>query len=381
MFLYTLSSGEFALAETMFPETEGQFGYVNQAVSISGTSMIIGGRNAEYIDSPGSGYYGGGVFAYSLDVAEETYNPYFGLSYKVFRIDVVRTPSGRQLRNEFDELGDLLSLSRLKGEKNWSYRRRIFDAYANMANSSYRGMVNGITRELSLETYPAIIVNPKTTSPEFLAADPYIKIEGAYVYLYSDYTNGVLDHKIDRYEQGGNYEHLGRLVDFINQTVYWDAHLAPGVNQYTRSMVLFNQSNRVINDGERTQSSTKFKLKKDHIIPGTLWFDNRDFFRTEVDTEAEVGSVGTYYVNYTNGIIVCAQVAPWTIARYQYTAYPFNIMASPVILYDINLDSFKAKMFEQVLQDNGIYEHGLPTKLGADIINELLSVHPMYFGV
>jgi hypothetical protein len=66
--------------------------------------------------------------------------------------------------------------------------------------------------------------------------------------------------------------------------------------------------------------------------------------------------------------------------RYQYTIEPFYTQASPVILHDIN-GAFREKLFQQVLQDDGTYVDGIPTELGVEIINEIFSVTPMYWGV
>jgi hypothetical protein len=306
-----------------------------------------------------------------------------GLSFEVSRIDNVLIPRQRNIWNEFDELGAILSLKRNKGEKNWEFRRRIFDGLVNKANSSYQGLVNGVTRELGLSLYDCLSIVPKENSDgSFLAADPCVRFEGAYVYLYSDYTNGTLAHKIDRYEPGGNYEHLYRLVDFINTTIYFEAHLVPGIDRNTRSMVLFNQSNRKTIDVEDIPASTKFRLVKPQVVKGSVFFSDREVFRTEVLTEAEIGSPGEYYIDYITGIVVCQQVpSSGTWVRYKHTETPFVAKASPVIFYNINEDSFREKMFEQILQDDGTYEHGLPTKLGTDMINELLSVVPMYYGI
>ena len=153
------------------------------------------------------------------------------------------TPVPSNSFNQFDEHGLILSLNRLKEETNWEYRRRLFDVFANRANATYRGMVNGITRELGLSLYDAIQVNPKTSisTGKFFAPDPYIKFDGVWLYLYSDYANDVLDYKIDRYAPGMNYEYLGQLVDFINETTYFEAFVMKGVNPYTRSMQILNQ--------------------------------------------------------------------------------------------------------------------------------------------
>jgi hypothetical protein len=294
----------------------------------------------------------------------------------------VGTPVPKTVWNEFDEHGLLEGLYRNKAETNWEYKRRLLDVFINRANSTYRGLVNGITRELGLALFQPVIINPRVASNgEFLAPDPYIKFDGVYLYLYSDYSNDLLDYQIDRYEAGGNYEHLGRLVDLINTTHYFEATLDADVDPYTRSMTIINQSNRIETE-EPVLSSNKFQLEHGRIIRGTIFFKDTNIFATEVGSENLVSSLGKYYIDYYNGVIRSFSIPGIEASvRYSYVDYPFEPWASPVILHDINNDNFKVKMFEQVLLDDGTYTHGVATEIGLDIINELLGVTPMYWGV
>lgn len=285
--------------------------------------------------------------------------------------------------NQFDEHGSIVGVSRLRGEKNYAYKRRIQDAMVHRANSSYRGMVNGVTRELGLTLFEGLSINPKRDgSGQFLASDPYIAFDGVYLLLYSDLSTDALDWAIDRHQAGGNFEHLGRLVDVVNDTEFFEAELLPDVDPFMRSMSVLNQSNRNEVRIEFVPQSTKFRLKHQHIVPGSLFFSNRNTFRLEVAQVTDVISRGKYHIDYTTGIVtVYTTPRHQEYARYRYTQYPFRALASPVILHDINRDSFRVKMFEQVLQDNGEFAHGLPTELGVDIINELMTVSPMYWGI
>lgn len=52
--------------------------------------------------------------------------------------------------NFFDEFGLMLGTPRLYGERNASYKGRILDVFRRPANSTRRGLVNGIARELGL---------------------------------------------------------------------------------------------------------------------------------------------------------------------------------------------------------------------------------------
>ena len=285
--------------------------------------------------------------------------------------------------NTYDEHGESVGISRLKTESNWEYKRRIFDTFVHRANSSYQGLIHGITRELGLSLFNAITISPKKDSNgDWLCADPYIKFDNAYLLLYDDYTNNNLAWAIDRYQSGGNYEHIYNLVNFINSTTLFEASINLNINEYTKSMSIINQSNRNYVPMEFITQSTKFQLKHFPLINGLVFFSNRKTFKREVATEVLVNSRGDYFIDYMSGIITVYSVPNVKeFVRYTYTQSPLTVIGSPIILHDINSDQFKIKLFEQVLQDNNTYEHGLPTELGVDIINELISITPMYWGI
>jgi hypothetical protein len=312
-----------------------------------------------------------------------------GSPFIVHQVNVVKpdtavlVPEGKNVWNQFDEHGLVVGLPRLKKEKNSEYSRRIKDVFVNRSNSAYRGLINGITRELGLSLFQPISINPKVSiySGNFLAPDPYIKFDGAHLYLYSDYRNNVLDHKIDRYEPGGNYEHIYRLVDFINQTTYFEASIESGYDEYIKSMTILNQSNRQTVQIEDAQISTKFLLDNKYIVPKSLLTNEPDIVNTEVSDEISVSRKGHYWLDYAKGLIrLYSTPTIGTAFKYEYNVYPFKPIASPVILHDINDEDFRIKMFNQVLDDTGKYVHGTPTELGVDIVNELMSVTPMYWG-
>ena len=284
--------------------------------------------------------------------------------------------------NQFDDHAAILSLQRKKGEKNWELGRRTRDAATNLANSSYHGLVNGITQGLGLSLFKSMCITPKVGyNGDYLAADPYILFSGPYLYLYSDYANDELEYQIDRYEPGGNYEYLRPLIDFVNTSTYFTARLWPGIDEFTRSMTVLNQSNRESMTYELVPKSTRFRLRKARIVRGSVFFSDRNLFRDEVLLEELVDTRGKYYINYSKGIVTVYTVPSGNITvRYQYNQEPFCAKASPVILHDIN-SLFREKLFQQVLLNDGTYTDGIPTELGVDIINEILSVVPMYWGV
>jgi hypothetical protein len=64
-----------------------------------------------------------------------------------------------QVWNFFDELGALVSCPRLPEEPNIEYKKRIMDVFINKANSSRKGLINGIGRELAIRRN-VVWVNP-----------------------------------------------------------------------------------------------------------------------------------------------------------------------------------------------------------------------------
>jgi len=306
-----------------------------------------------------------------------------GLSFNISAVQTyIGKPQSSFVFNEYDEFGLLLNLKRLPGEKNSIYRRRLFDTYTNRANSTYRGIVNAITREVGLSLFQPILISPVTIGGITNATNPNIIFDGATLYLYEDYENNILDIEFDRFDKGGNFEHLGSLVDAINNhSSYFSATLLSENYRYIRSMVVLNQTSRRRHT-EQCQPSKKFQLEKRYIVSSSLIVNDRRLFTTEVSTEAEVTELGAFYLEPVNGILM-SYLPPGigTTISYSYNEINFKPWASPVIVEDISKESFKIKLFSQILGDNGTYFHGIPTELGVDIINELLSVTPMYWGV
>lgn len=64
---------------------------------------------------------------------------------------VFESPEAYNVWNCFDELGLLVSLDRLQGEKNKAYKKRIIDVYENPGNSTYQGLINAVSRDLGID--------------------------------------------------------------------------------------------------------------------------------------------------------------------------------------------------------------------------------------
>lgn len=71
-------------------------------------------------------------------------------------------PQAFPMNTPLDDLGNFLDLPRLLNESLVSYKARLLSVYAQRANSTYQGVVNGLTRELGLTQSKGIRINLKS---------------------------------------------------------------------------------------------------------------------------------------------------------------------------------------------------------------------------
>jgi hypothetical protein len=284
-------------------------------------------------------------------------------------------PELHQVSNELDDFGLLLDLKRLEEENNRSYKQRLFDVFVNRANSSYTGLINGITRELGLSVYHAMTVSPTWDGANIKGDNPAIVFDETKCYVYSDYTSASgLEVTIDRYDRSGSWT-LGELVSAINATGYMYAALQSGVSSTTRAMCIFNQKSiDVVTSEDLATGSVIVNLEHDNLFSDSVSVTSSNLFE-RVGSQIELVKSGQYYIDYDLGILYTVEAPEaGSVIRYEYRDDNFEVMASPVIIHNLQSSDFKKKMFEQILTEDGTYTNGAATALGADLISELMSV-------
>jgi hypothetical protein len=184
---------------------------------------------------------------------------------------------------------------------------------------------------------------------------------------------------IDRFSPIGGSFNLQGLIDTINDTGYYTATLLFDADSKARSMSIFNQSSVGIVPAEDISGGgLRVRLENTNLIPGTISVTSPNLF-VRKSSSFNLGP-GEYFVDEPSGTIFTSQVpADGSVVRYKFRNDSFVVRASPVIIHNLQSSDFKSKMFEQI--GNGDPVNGLPTHLGADIINELLSVFPSNWGV
>jgi len=281
------------------------------------------------------------------------------------------TPEPHAVFNEFDSQGLLLGLPRLRLERNADYKWRLLDVFIHRASSTYQGLIFGITRELGLNVIEAVRIVPDPS-----LAMPAIIFEDTLCTLYSDYENRTVVDEFDRFDVASGCYTLSELVANINATGSFTATLLDDARGEDRSMTIFNQTSiETVTEEELSGKGARVKLEQENLIPGTIGITSSNLTE-RVYSELELNSPGRYYIDLEAGLILTTTAPePGAIIRYQWRNDDFVVEASPVIIHNLQSDNFKSKMFEQI---DGSY--GRPTNLGADIINELLTVFPSSWG-
>jgi len=288
------------------------------------------------------------------------------------------TPVNHTVFNELDNIGLLLDLTRLAGERNDAYKQRLLDVFVHRGGSNRLGLVYAITRELGLDMFQAMTITPVLdTDGNTLGDNPAIIFEETKCYVYSDYTDSSsgLAVTIDRYDYDDGAYNYSELLTSIQATGYFAVSIKSGVSGSTRSMTIYDQSSvETITSEDLSTSGAVINLNNNKLFSDSVSVTSTNL-TSRVSTQVELIRAGQYYIDYLNGIIYTAESpSSGSAIRYKYRNDNFKVWASPVIIHNLQSADFKTKMFEQITDSDGDIVNGAPKELGADFVNELLSV-------
>jgi hypothetical protein len=303
-----------------------------------------------------------------------------GHTFNLTEVSFRGAPVPNQVFNEFDYHGTLVGTKRLKDESNLSYKERLLDTYVHRASSSYRGLLNAVTRDLGYEFFSPVSIKVKDTVPATLF--PKIDFVENVVYVWSDIYNKTLEMNIDRGEKTKPEYFLTHFIDTLNTSTSFEITLLDSTYLWHRSDIIVNGSNTGSVVNQQLLSSQVNYLGNKFIYKGSVVFQDRETFRSEVTSANLVNSPGKYHVDYSRGIITSFGIpVERSFLSYRYRIEDYRPEASPIIIRDINTEEFRKLMFVQNPQPDGIFTHGAPTEKGASIINEVLSVKESLWGI
>lgn len=315
----------------------------------------------------------------------DTYDA-IGHVFVVDQVTIETVPQTHNVVGSLDQIGQLVDLSRLDGERLDNYKHRVLDVYVNRANATYRGLINGITRELGMLQFDALTISAKAGSAG-LPESPRIVVDSTEVILYNKWdspTDFEEDKRINIFKRSGdtyNGFFIEDLISQINSSTYFSATIGVGVDPKTRSNNLIRTSSDNVVSSEFIPPATAFRFANQNIISGTLFFEEVEIFKTLKNTETEVVEPGDYFVNFTTGRVVVKTV-PSGNGRVRYVSrnIPFVAPASPIFAVDFKDPKYKSEVFRQETLPGGETVEGIPRAEAVDIINELFSISFQYWG-
>lgn len=288
------------------------------------------------------------------------------------------TPVVHKIFNEWDQHGITVGLERNYLESNADYKQRLLDVFVNRGGSTYRGMLNAITRELGLSFYDAMTVTMSSglTNPAIVFDENLCK-------LMSDINpnNPVTYLEIDLADKTSDNYYLGGLIDTINATPYFSATISSEADEYDRSMRVYKQSNVTLVYSEELISGAKIKLDNENILANTVSIES-DNLTQRVSSQADVNASGRYYINLETGTLYTYD-SPMagSLISYMYKTDPVTFKASPVIISNLQGDEYQKKLFYQATNELGVNFDSVPSIHGIDIISELYTLAGLYWGV
>jgi hypothetical protein len=308
-------------------------------------------------------------------------------------------PTRQRTRNDLDSHGTFLDLVRLPAEGDVSYYKRLQSVFPLRGGANYEGLVHGVTRELGLEEQIGIKISPVTAGGKWNAPAPHVEITATDIILYSSYTNSTtytIDKTIDIFDHGAGYL-LEDVITEIQSSEYFVAELGSYVTGKEKANGLFAGYSAVVVEQEVVPASNYFILEHSDIIPGSLYFVEKDVFENELSTalasaitdgftitwavSTEVTVDGDYYIDYDTGIVTSKLFASGRgTCRYMYRDFPWYVRWSPVVIYSLRDTNYRDKVFEdETILDNSVKD-GLVTNEGVEVYTQVFQKSPCLWG-
>ncbi len=293
------------------------------------------------------------------------------------------TPTVRNVVNNFDYHGDLVSLRRIHGESNADYKERLWDTSVHPGGPLYEGIVSGLARELGFIRENAMEIDLKLSSAgDPIAPNPRVDILANRVILYSDWRpdgTEVMDREIRTYQLGDTGYYLDDLVAAINESEYFSATLLNDIRPNTISSTMVRAKSTYVIQQEHVRSDKLLILDNEHIIQSSLSFFEKQIFETETTGDPEAD--GEYVVDYVTGEVESyLQPSGQSYCSYQYNEFPMTVDTVPVQIFTFQDEDFQYELFQHETLDSGEVVNGLPNGEGSEIYHQLFSKTEVFWG-
>lgn len=288
------------------------------------------------------------------------------------------TPSQTSLPVGLDGAGLRLGLQRVDSEPLHDYRQRLLAEIRDPADPSQDSYIRGIGRKIAALDAPLLRVDLVVDSDgEPAAPDPYVEVTSNYFRAYSDYDNSTLDFEVFFGDRSSGYWLVDLKAAFAG-SLYFTAIELPDYSAYFRSDRIRYGNSLAFEPYFPLFKSYQNNLLKKYIK--SVHFLDGVVFKNKVDTVAEVTSIGDYYIDYTNGVVIGSDVALGA-ASFSYRKFPYDLYGQSVRAVPYSDDDLKYSHSTSLVSDStgtDVWVNLAPT--GARIANAVLAPHPLGWG-
>lgn len=288
------------------------------------------------------------------------------------------TPERYGLPRGLDEVGLKLSLFRLPGENQNTYRRRLLLQVRQTPSTSLEGMVKSVNRTVGQFEKRVIkielVLNPDG-SP--IVPDPCIVVAATRLLVYSDFANLTLAKTINIWDRDGSY-FLRDVLTELSAVAFLTVSTEDDYSPYLLSKNLRIGTSEQYQYSEFLNTAACNVLDK-QLIKG-ISFNNYNIFSSLKTSKALMTEPGDYYVDMVNGIVFSYSTQAGQ-AFYSYRDFPFYLWWQPVRIEQANDPTLRYATRNTLIENTtGQPSHLLLNEYGAKIAQEIISIHPMKWG-
>jgi len=285
-----------------------------------------------------------------------------------------------------DELAIRQGLFRFSNEGHQAFRRRVMAHLRSFPKPTEKSFMETLSMNVGLAPVPLLNIHLKevwndiTNEINTLAPDPYISISATRIKIWSDLENDALALDLSFLEKE-NGRFLSDIfsalesLDFI--TVEYLCDTSVWGTRDSRNLRYGDSRELVLN--EPLDAATANRL--DHNYIEEVSFINEFSYSRELpDTDpTDLVQDGDYHIDYRNGIVFSVTPGPGN-CTYTRRVFPFCLYWDPVRAYPLYDEDANNLIYDLSIGDDGKAQRNVLNSSGADLVNEILQIHPLQWG-
>lgn len=272
-------------------------------------------------------------------------------------------PVKQKLSTWLDDAGLLLGLPRLEDESLIDYRSRLIDNAKNRGSSINEGLNYSLARNNGLRRNHIFTIS---CSEELVS--PLIEVTSKYLRFYND--DEVLD-ELDLYDNT-----MGDIYTYINDNIslYTIDYYNDDFEDERAIKLLY---------GKNLKHQPLFKLGPSKLNTLEVTYVQNIFFssdrhRVSRNSIEEIVNPEDFYLDKLRGLIYTGTNTN-DVVTFDYYEIPFKLWRSPISYYPLSDQDINSIIKDTLFMDEG-ETRVIINSVGAKLINELLSVHPLTLG-